>query len=295
MTLPHTLLALMVVVIWGLNFVFVKFGLQEMSPLLLCALRFFLASFPAVFFIKPPNVPFKILALYGLFMFALQFACVFVGMHVGMTPGMASLIMQMQIFFSLFLAFIVLGERPSLGHIIGALVSFSGIGLVAMHLDNTVTLLGFLLILAAGMSWGAGNLIAKQMKGSNLIAVVAWGSLIASVPISIMALVFEGPSSFVASYHKLTWVGVGSLLYIVYASTWVGYGIWGWLLGYYPVGSVVPFTLLVPVVGILSSVLLLGEPFQLWKLVSGLLVISGLCINLLSTRFFVSKVQQTTA
>lgn len=293
MPISHLLLALLVVVIWGLNFIFVKFGLAEISPLLLCALRFILASIPAVFFIKPPDVPFKLVAQYGMFMFALQFGLVFVGMYIGMTPGMASLIMQMQIFFTMFFATVFLGERPSAGHIIGALVSLTGIALVSLHFDANVSVLGFILILAAAASWGVGNLIAKKMKTTQLVAVVVWGSFIASIPMILLALIFEGPSSFVRSYEQLTWWGVGSLCYIVYASTWVGYGVWSWLIGRYPVAVIVPFTLLVPVVGILSSVIFLGEPFQLWKLVSGLLVISGLCINLISTRYFMPKVQAT--
>lgn len=290
MPISHVLLAFLVVVIWGVNFIFVKLGLDEVSPLLLCALRFILASIPAVFFIKPPDVPFKLLALYGLFMFAMQFGFVFLGINAGMTPGMASLIMQMQVFFSMFFAVIFLGEQPSIGHIVGALVSFMGIALVAFHFDDNVSLLGFILILCAAGSWGIGNLVTKKIKSTNLVAVVVWGSFFASIPMSILALVFEGPSSFASSYERLTWQGVGALIYIVYASTWVGYGIWSWLLTRYPVGVIVPFTLLVPVVGILSSVVMLGEPFQLWKLVSGLLVISGLCINLISTRFFMTKV-----
>src|SRR5207249_4460570 len=91
------------------------------------------------------------------------------------------------------------------------------------------------------------------------------------------------------SYHHITWVGVTSLFYIVYGSTWIGYGVWNWLLSRYAVGIIVPFTLLVPVIGILSSILILGEPFQRWKLIAGLFVISGVCINLLGTHFFVTR------
>lgn len=295
MPIAHLLLLLLVIIIWGLNFIFVKLGLEEISPLLLCALRFFLASIPAVFFIKPPAVPFRIVAAYGLVMFGLQFGFVFIGMNVGMTPGMASLIMQVQVFFSMFFAVLLLGERPSIGQVVGALVSFMGIGLVAMHFDSNVSLLGFILILAAAASWGVGNLITKKIKATNLISVVVWGSFVACLPMFTLSLIFEGPQSIVTSYNHLTWKGIGSLLYIVYASTWVGYGIWNWLIGRYPVGMIVPFTLLIPVVGILSSVLILAEPFQLWKLVSGLLVISGLCINIISTRFFMAKVQPEVA
>ena len=295
MPISHILLTLLVAVIWGLNFIFVKLGLEEISPLLLCALRFFLASIPAVFFIKPPAAPFKIVALYGLVMFALQFALVFMGVHAGMTPGMASLLMQVQVFFSMFFAVLFLGEQPSISQVVGALVAFIGIGLVAMHLDTNVSLLGFILILAAAATWGIGNLITKKINTTNFIAVIVWGSLVACLPMFVLSLIFEGPERIVASYNHLTWQGIGSLLYIVYVSTWIGYGIWNWLLGHYSVGMIVPFTLLVPVVGILSSVLLLGEPFQLWKLNAGLLVISGLCINILSPRFFMAKAQANEA
>ncbi|HAT8174654.1 TPA: EamA family transporter, partial [Legionella pneumophila] len=282
----------LVVFVWGINFIFVKLSLEEFSPLLLCAVRFLLASVPAVFFIKPPAVPFKIIAGYGLIMFALQFALLFIGLRVGMTPGVASLLMQVQVFFSMFFAIIFLGEQPQIGQIIGALIAFIGIGVVALHFDHNVSLMGFLCILAAAASWGIGNLITKKIHSVNLIAVIVWSSFVACLPMFILSLVFEGPESFVTAYEHMTWKGILSVLYIVYISTWVGYGVWNWLISRYPVGMVVPFTLLVPVVGILSSVLILGEPFYLWKLVAGLLVISGLCINLLTTRLFVAKTQQ---
>ncbi|HAU2230072.1 TPA: EamA family transporter [Legionella pneumophila] len=292
MPFAHLLLALLVVFVWGINFIFVKLSLEEFSPLLLCAVRFLLASVPAVFFIKPPAVPFKIIAGYGLIMFALQFALLFIGLRVGMTPGVASLLMQVQVFFSMFFAIIFLGEQPQVGQIIGALIAFIGIGVVALHFDHNVSLMGFLCILAAAASWGIGNLITKKIHSVNLIAVIVWSSFVACLPMFILSLVFEGPESFVTAYEHMTWKGILSVLYIVYISTWAGYGVWNWLISRYPVGMVVPFTLLVPVVGILSSVFILGEPFYLWKLVAGLLVISGLCINLLTTRLFVAKTQQ---
>ncbi len=286
MPFKHILLALSVVVIWGINFIFVKLSLDEFSPFFLCALRFLLASVPAIFFIKPPAVSFRIVALYGLVMFALQFSFLFMGMHVGMTPGMTSLIMQIQVFFSMFLAAFVLGEKPTGPQVIGSLISFSGIGLVAFHLDATIPLLGFICILLAAATWGVGNLITKKIHNVSMISLVIWGCFVASIPMLILAFIFEGPASLVYSYHHVSWTGVISVLYIVCLSTWFGYGTWNWLLSRYPVGAIIPFTLLIPVVGILSSVVILNEPFQLWKLVSGLLVISGLYINFLGSRLF---------
>ncbi|RUR07218.1 EamA family transporter [Legionella sp. km772] len=295
MPIRHFLLVLLVILVWGINFIFVKLGLQEISPLLLCALRFLLASVPAVFFVKPPKASILMIAAYGFFMFALQFSLVFMGMYVGMTPGMASLIMQVQVFFSMFFAVLWFGEQPQLKQIVGALVAFAGIAVVALHFDQHVSLWGFLCILGAAASWGIGNLIAKKIDTSNLIAVIVWGSFIICLPMFAAALVIEGPQSFLNSYQHLSWKGFGSLLYIVYASTWVGYGVWNWLLGRYPVSVVVPFTLLIPLVGIISSVLVFGEPFQLWKLLACLLVITGLCINLFSARLFRLKLRSEAA
>jgi O-acetylserine/cysteine efflux transporter len=291
MPFAHVMLALLVVVVWGANFIFIKFSLDEFSPLFLCALRFLVASIPAVFFIKPPKVPFKIVVLYGLVTFALQFMFLFMGMYLGMTAGMTSLVIQVQVFFSMFFAAILLGERPSIGQIIGALVSFMGIGVVAFHLDQSIPVLGFLCVLTAAAIWGIGTLITKKLGKVNMISFVIWGCFVASIPMLILALIFEGPASMMESYHHMTWLGITSILYTVCLSTWVGYGVWNWLISRYPVAMVVPFTLLVPVVGVLTSIFVLEEPFELWKLASGLLVISGLYINLLSSRLLRTKPQ----
>lgn len=296
MRLSHVFLALVVVLVWGLNFIAVRIGLNEMAPISLCALRFIAVSIPAIFFIKPPKeTSFSTVATYGLVMFGLQFGLLFMGMHVGMTPGMASLLMQVQVFFSMFFAAIFLGERPNWGQIAGALIAFSGIGLVALHFDNHVTLLGFVLLMAAAATWGVGNLITKKMAKASIISVIAWGSFVACFPMVIASMIFEGSDSVFYTYQSLSWSGIGALMYIVYISTWIGYGLWNWLIGRYPVSMVAPYTLLVPLVGIVSSILIFDEPFQLWKLLVGLLIVTGLCINILSTRLSLFKVQAKTA
>jgi O-acetylserine/cysteine efflux transporter len=289
MPITHLSLALLVIIIWGVNFLFVKLGLDEFSPLLLCGIRFVLASLPAIFFIKPPAMPFRLVMAYGLIMFGLQFALLFIGMHLGMTPGMASIIMQVQVFFSLFFAALILKEIPSFWQTLGALVSFLGIGVIAMHFDKNISLLGFLFILGSAATWGVGNLITRKARNINMMALVVWGSFVACFPMLLLSCMIEGPSSIVHTYQHLSWSGVIAVLYIVYASTWGGYGTWNWLLSRYPIGTIVPFTLLVPIVGVLSSVIFLHESFQLWKLLAGLLVISGLCINLLGPRLFFTK------
>lgn len=294
MPITHFLLAILVVVIWGINFIFVKLALGEISPLLLCAVRFLLASIPAIFFIKPPAISFKIVTLYGLVMFALQFSLLFMGVKLGMSAGMGCLLLQAQVFFSVFFAVIFLGETLYFYQIVGAGVSFTGMGLVATHFDKNMSLLGFILILAAAAAWGMGNLISKKAKNVNIIALVVWGSFVASIPMLLLSLLCEKTSQLVYTYHHLTLLGAGSVLYIVYISTCIAYSIWGWLIHRYSIGIVAPFTLLAPVVGLLGSVLVLGEPCQSWKLIAGLLVITGLSINVLGSRFLIKKANVET-
>ncbi|MGC1182965.1 EamA family transporter [Legionella sp.] len=293
MPISHLLLVLLVVLVWGINFLFVSLGLTEISPLLLCALRFLLASIPAIFFVTLPKNSFKVVALYGLVMFALQFAFLFIGMSLGMPAGLASLLIQVQVFFSMFFAVIFLGEQPNKGQIVGALISFLGIALVAMHFDNDISLAGFVFILAAAATWGIGNLITKKIRGDSctMMALIAWASFIACIPMFFISLMIEGPANFVTTFAQLTWKGLTALFYIVFISTWIGYGIWNWLLARYPVGMIAQFTLLVPVIAMFSSIVFLGESFQMWKLAAGLLVIGGLCINFLGSRFFAIKIK----
>src|SRR3990167_2722475 len=227
------------------------------------------------FFIKPPiGVPFRLVVWYGMVNFAMQFSFMFLGIYAGMPPGMASIVMQVQIFFSLFFAMIFLGERPTSWGTAGALVSCTGIMLIALS-EKINSFWAFIFILAAAASWGLGTLITKKITNNtsyNMFSLVIWGSLVAVIPMFILSLIVEGQPRILYMYHHVTWVAMSALLYTVYASTLVGYGVWNWLLSRYPVGFIVPFTLLVPIVGVLSSILVLGEPFEVWKLMAGLLV-----------------------
>jgi O-acetylserine/cysteine efflux transporter len=284
MPFTHLLLVLLVVAIWGFNFIFVKLCLTEMPPLLICALRFFLASFPAIFFIKPPAAPFKWVFLYGMVMFALQFSLMFLGINAGMTPGLASIIIQVQVFFAILFAAIFLKEFPNVWQIVGGLVSFSGIIVVGMHHDATATLAGLLFIIAGAASWGIGNLITKKMAHVNMMSLVVWGSFIAFIPLLVLSLIFEGKDRAIQSFHHVSWVGITSLLYVVYGSTWVGYGVWNWLVSRYHVSLVTPFMMLVPVFAMFASVVVLHETFQAWKLLAGLLVVTGLSVHFIAPR-----------
>ncbi|GAB2186379.1 EamA family transporter [Roseibium sp. LAB1] len=273
-------LALLVVSVWGVNFVVIKIGLQELPPILFAALRFALAALPAVFFLKRPRTAIKLVVLFGLFMFALQFGLLFAGMYVGMPAGLASLILQAHVFITIALAVAFLGETAGRAQIFGALLAAAGLGLVAFNLSGSTTLTGLFLVVLAACSWAIANLVTKRIGSVDLLSLVAWGSLVAPVPLLLLSAVIEGPGVYRQVYETVTWRGILALFYIVYPTTLLGFSVWSGLLARYPAATVAPFTLLVPIVGMVSAALVLGEPLQRWKLGAAALVVSGLCINL---------------
>ena len=288
MPAAHLLAALAVVVIWGVNFVVIKVGLREVPPLLLAALRFALAAFPAVFLIARPAVPFGRIAAYGLVMFSAQFALLFGGMYLGMPAGLASLALQVHVFFTLALAAAVARERPSAPQLAGALLAFGGIALIASRSAGEATAAGLALVLLAAFCWGVGNLLSKRIGAVDPLALVVWGSAVAWAPLLALSLSIEGPAALLKLTH-VSAAGWGSIAYLVYPTTLVGFGVWSFLLKRHPAATVAPFTLLVPIAGFSSATLLLGEPLQGWKLAAGALVVAGLAVNLLGPRLFPSR------
>lgn len=277
----HLLIVLSIVLIWGVNFVAVYIGLKSFPPFLLSALRFGFSALPWVFFIPRPKGPLRLIVYYGLFNFVLQFGLIFTGIHLGLSPGLASLVLQVQVFFSIGLAFLYFQDRPSIFKIAGSLISFIGIGIVGVHVDGGGSFLGLMLMVLAALSWAAGNIFTKKIHSESPLALVVWGNLAAFPVMALISFIFEGPVLILSSLQNVSWPAIAAVAYIVYFSTHIGYGAWGFLMKSYSTSVVVPFTLLVPVVGFLSSALYLGEELPYWKLVASLFILGGLIFGLL--------------
>jgi O-acetylserine/cysteine efflux transporter len=273
------LLALTVVSIWGFNFVVIKIGLQGLPPILFTALRFFFAAVPAIGFIKCPDIPLRWLASYGMLQFALQFAFLFLGIKLGFPPGLASLVIQLQVFFTIGLAVLLLGDRPRAAQIAGSVIAFGGMGLVAAHLDAKPTVIGFVLVVTAGFFWASANIVTKTIGKVNPLALVVWGSFIAFPPLMVVSYFLEGTAAWSQAWAQADWMTVGAVLFQSYPNTIFGFAIWAMLVRKYPSVIIAPFPLLVPVTGMASAALLLNEPLQWWKIVAGLLVLGGLALN----------------
>jgi O-acetylserine/cysteine efflux transporter len=279
----HLAAALLMVTIWGFNFVVIRWGLDQVPPLTLTLLRFALAAFPALLFIRPPRAPVRLIIGYGLFAFALQFSLLFGGMAVGMPAGLASLVIQVQAFFTIALVAVLTHERTRPLQLAGGTVAGAGLVLVALHLPPS-TLAGFALVVAAAMSWATANVIVKRVPGERPLAVVVWASAAAAIFMLPVALFVDGVDGVVESLRAMNLAAWAGLAFQSWPTTLLAFGIWAWLLRLYPAVLIAPFTLLVPVVGMSCAVLLLGEAVTWWKLVGAALVLGGLALNLLAAR-----------
>jgi len=224
-------------------------------------------------------VPWRLLIGYAGFQFAMQFTLLFSGMKLGFPPGLASLVVQLQAFFSIGLAVMLLDERPMKAQLLGALIAFGGMGVVAMHLQATATIIGFVLVIAAAFCWGVGNIFTKRMGKVDALALVVWGSLLAAPPLLAASLLIEGPQAIASALTQLSWMSVVAVLFQSYPTTILGFGIWSVLMRRYPTATIAPFSLLVPVAGMVSAAVVLGEPLQWWKIAAGMLVLCGLALN----------------
>lgn len=285
MTRKDGLLALLVVVVWGLNFVVIKMGLHNMPPLMLAGLRFLLVAFPALLFVARPKIPFRLFAAYGLTISFGQFAFLFCAIKFGMPAGLASLVLQAQAFFTILIGVFVFRERLQTKQIAGMAMAVIGVliliegSLGGQH----VALLGFMLTLAAAFSWACGNIFNKKIMQHEsrppIMSLVVWSALVPVLPFFVASYLMDGPAIMLQSLVAIDLTTIVSIIYLAFIATIVGYGIWGSLLGRYETWRVAPLSLLVPVVGIASAALLLGERLSGAQLVGAALIMAGLYIN----------------
>ncbi len=286
-------LALLVVFIWGVAFVAVKLGLQSMSPLSLCAWRYVLAAIPLVFFVPRPAVSWPVLVGYGLAIGVVQFGLMFVAIAIGMPAGLASLVVQVQVFFTIGLAVLFAGERARPAQLVGAVVALGGLAVIGWSKVSSGLGMGFLLVVGAALAWACGNLIAKRAGRVDLLGFIGWSSLAAPIPLALLSLAFEGPTALVDPLLHPTWAGWGAVLFLAYAATTFGFGTWSRLLVHHDAAVVAPFALLIPVFAMASTALVFGERLSAAQALGAALVILGLALAVLGPKLFTMLRLQT--
>jgi O-acetylserine/cysteine efflux transporter len=276
----HAVLALVVAVCWAVNFVVIEIGLESFPPLLFAALRFGLIALPAIFFVPRPDVRWPAVVGVGVFICVGQFGLLFVAMNIGLPAGLASVIAPLQPVFTIPLAVVALGERPSRRQVVGIALAVAGLGMIAAGRAHGVPLLAVALGVASAASWGCGNVVTRAAGTTRPFSLLVWSSLVAPVPLLGLSLAFEGTGRWNNAASSVGVSGIAALTYVVVVSTFFGYGTWYRLISRYPASTVAPFTLLVPVVGILTAWLVRGEHPTWGELLGSLIVLGGLGLAL---------------
>lgn len=279
----HLVLAVLVAIIWGFAFVATKVGLESFSPPQLTALRFLIAAVPAVF-LPRPLLAWSAMVPIGLTLFAGQFLLQFFGIASGMPPGLASVIVQTQAFFTVLFAAAALGETPTRRQLVGMAAAFAGVAVIGVTAGRDLTAVGLSLTLVAAVSWGVGNVLVKRVGGVEMLNLVVWLSLVPPVPSLALSMGLDGPADLRRAVWNASWLGYGAALYLGLVATVVAYAIWSSLLRQYPAATVAPFALLVPFVGALSSAVVFGERFGPVRLAGMGLVLLGLAVIALPFR-----------
>jgi O-acetylserine/cysteine efflux transporter len=275
----HVALAVLVAAIWGLNFVVIEVGLEDFPPLLLSALRYSLAALPLLVWRGGAGVPWRWVLAVGVAIGVVKFSLLFVGMDVGMPAGLASLVLQVQAFFTVGFAAVLLRERPRAAQAAGLALATAGLALVASGLDGVATPGGFALVIGAAAAWGVGNVAIKRAAPPDPLRFMTLICVVPPVPLFALSLAFEGPRQVGDALAGIDLGGIGAVAYIAFAATTVGWGLWAYLLRAYSAGTVAPFSLLVPVFGLGFAALLLGEPLTARTVVAAALVVSGVLLT----------------
>ena len=276
------LLATLVAVLWGANFVAIHVGLQDVPALLFLAIRFVLVAFPLVLLVPRPRADWRAVVAVGVFMSLGQFALLYVAIESGMPAGLASLVLQAQVVLTIVIAAGALGERATSRQVVGAVVGTAGLVVVAVGFGADAPLLPLLVTVGAALSWAVGNVVARAAKVSSGLSLVVWSALVVPVPALALSLVVDGPAAVADGLAAFGWSAALSTLYTVVGASLVGYTIFNGLVAKHPAGAVVPYILLVPPVGMLSAWIALGEVPNAVEAVGAVVMMAGVAVATLS-------------
>ena len=278
--LKHLLLVIVVVAVWGTNFVVIHEGLKRFPPLFFATLRFAFSAFPAMIFLAKPTVSWRSITAYGFLIGGGQFGLLYVAMNGHIAPGLASLVIQMQVPFTIALSVVFLGERLRLRQF--ATFILCGLGLIAVgrEIHGSATILGLALVLCAAGSWAAANILIKKLRAVNMLSFIVWSSAAAVPALLVLSAIIEGPHAIGESVRTASPSDWATVIWQSVGNTLFGFAAWSWLLARHPASSITPAAVLVPVFGLGSAALLLSEPMPILKVVGALLIILGVGADL---------------
>jgi len=273
-------LVVLVTAVWGVNFVVIHVGLDHFPPLLFNALRFAVMALPAVFLVGRPRVSWRFVVGFGFLLGVVKFGLLFVSLDLGMPVGLSSLLLQLQVIFTIAFAGVVVRERPRREQLAGAAIAFAGLAAIGIDRAASAPVLPFLLIVGAAAAWGVTNVMTRVAQPPDPLAMLVWASLVPPLPLLGLSLLFEGPAEIGDALAGIDAAAVGALLFVALLSGLFGFAAWTTLLKRHTAAAVTPFALLVPVFGMASAALLLGERPSALELGGAVLICAGLAATL---------------
>jgi O-acetylserine/cysteine efflux transporter len=282
MSLGVAALALLVAAIWGFNFVVIKVGVSGMPPLFLACLRFVLSVFPAILFVKKPDITWGQLAAYGLFLGVGEFGFLFTALKFGAPAGVSSIVLQSQAFLTAILAAVFLRETVKARTWVGLFIAAAGLVILSLPQTGAAASLTpslAAMVLLAALFWASANIVARRMPTTDALGLMVWSSLFSILPLFALSLAFEGPAAIGSSLRDIGALTIGALFYLAFLSTLVGYGLWNALIMRHGATKIAPFSLLVPIFSLSSAALFLGEGFTLREALAALLILAGLVVH----------------
>lgn len=295
------ILALLVIIVWGANFTVIKLGLDGVPSMLLVTLRYTLVAFPAIFFIKKPNIEWKYILLYGFTVGVGQFACLFYAMEIGMPAGLASIILQLQALISPFLGAVFFKEKIKFKQLNGFIIATSGLAIIGIASTSNgvsyIPLGALFLTLCAPIFWSVSNIVARKasIKAAereeklDMLNLVVWGSIVPPLPMLGLALLIDTPSTLINSLINLKFISIFSILYLAFVATLFGYGVWSNLISKYPLGKIAPISMLVPITGLLTSRIVLKEQLSKMQWIGVSIILIGLLFANLDINRIINK------
>lgn len=289
----HLLLAIAITAIWGANFSVIKLGLTSVDPFILAGIRFTLCALPAIFFVPKPDVPWRYIMGYGLVFGIGLWGVVNLGIQSGLSAGIASLVLQFSAFFTILLGSWLFKESISRFQYAGMGLALCGLLSIVSIVDGTVTTAGLTLVLLGAVAWSAANVINKKAKTTQVFAFLVWSSAFSPIPLFALDYVVNGSTGYSALVNQIDYRAVLSILFQVYPNTLFGYWVWNSLLKRYPVSTVAPLSLLVPVFGLFGSAMIFNETLSLNKIAAVVLIVSGLGVGLYGQRVVSALLKRT--
>lgn len=295
------ILTLLVVIIWGANFTVIKLGVSEVPSMLLIALRYIITAFPAIFFVKKPNISFKHFILYSLNVGVLQFAFLFYALKIGMPAGLSSIILQLQAFISPLMAFVILKEKIKMKQIFGVIIAGIGLLVIGMASNSNglsnIPPMALIFTILAPIFWSASNIVARLAsekaieKGEKLdmFSLVVWSGLVPPIPMLILSIIIDKPQVIINSLTHLSPISIFAIVYLAYGATLFGYGFWSILIAKYPMSKISPLSLMVPITGLLTSRIVLKEQLIPMQWVGVFIILTGLVITNIDFKMITGK------